>query len=1083
MLTVPRITRIESRVWALVLAGLAAGLILGASFLIQGRRLDRNRSAIHHQLLATQQVRADFARDLVDRSFAVLSLARNKRDDNLADRDMATYLERETSLRESLDQLLEMDILAESADELDQLTGAMAAWELKANQALGIRAEALALHYRNLERRAQLMRLLDRLGEASRQFENEVMSAETNWRREVHRALEEENDPDRLRAVTTNLLDGNGGSLNLIIRELQLSLREIRDTTWELSQTRDLQGVHSLGEQRLPRALALLDRSLADLRSVTPEDVYPTILLSRLCNHRDELQKVLLGVEEEPGRPGYHAQVRKEAERLARLADLIPQLDAASHEILVRLDTLQIEARRHTAGRQRDLTRHSGYQLAAIALLGLALSGLFLLLAQRIGNSIAIIRRREKQAAGELRRSRQRFVDISLASGDWVWETDKEGRFTYLAGNLRGSLGYTPEDLLGKLFQEFLPRDEKNRLVRAGLKVLRNPGEMIDVEHWVYNRAGLEVSVLTQAIPYYDEAGATAGFRGINKDITQRVRAREELLTAKEEAEAAAIQLEKAAAHANEMAQSAEAANAAKSQFLATMSHEIRTPMNGIIGMTDLLLDTGLGSEQRELAGTISSSAESLLTLLNDILDYSKIEAGRLAMEKIAFSPRQIVDEVLDLVVVQAAAKNLDLGAVVDPQVPWLCLGDPTRVRQVLLNLVGNALKFTEKGAVTLRVRPAEEPADHLQFSIQDTGIGIKRKEQEKLFLPFSQSDSTTTRKYGGTGLGLTISSKLVEMMGGEISVQSKLHRGSTFTFHCLLPEADAQQWSSHPLRDQVERIQARLKGKRALVMHPGAVTCQSLQAYLSKFGMAVTTTMGGNDLAQAAASSGDQGALDVLFLDANHPLGPPAALLELMPGTLAGPDTRVVTLGTLAAGGEAHSRDQEFKQLPAPLRFRSLLSGSFCRADQESRPPLQPGIGITPVSRLPLGSLRILLVDDNLVNRKVALGLLKKMGLTAETATSGQEAVQAWQDRTWDVILMDCMMPEMDGYTATRHIRAQEGEGAHVPIIAMTANAMEGDRERCLEAGMDDYVAKPIKRTLLEEALVRQKILDPAEA
>ena len=1080
--------RIETRVRALVLVGLATGAILGGSFILQGRILDRQRARIQERLSASQEVRADFARNLVDRSFAVLSLAKNKQDDDLARQDMASYLEQEQTLKRNLALMLEMGNLDGEFEDLDELTQAMSVWDLVTGQVLGVRAEYLGLHYRNRERRAQADYLLDCLAETCHEYETLLLDAETNWRREVHRLLEEDASPQQLRAVTTNLLNGRSNTMDLVLRELLVSLREIRETTWELGQTHDRTTAENLAGQQLPLSLDLLDRTLADLRSLNPEEVYPVVLLSRMSDQRDNLAEALLGTGEDQVQPGLGNRVLAEIRHLEKLDTLIPSLEHASQQVLKRLDSLEAGSRQYAARRQAEMAGKSRRHLLATSLLGLILSGTFLLLARRIGNSIAAIRRSEKQAARDLDHSRRRFVDIAMASGDWVWETDRDGCFTYLAGDVRGALGYTADELMGRAFLEFLPPDETRRLIRAGLRALRERDQMVDLEHWVFNKAGLEVSVLTQGVPHFDEKGAVSGFRGINKDITQRVRARDELLMAKNDAEAAAIQLERAAAKANEMAQAAEAANAAKSQFLATMSHEIRTPMNGIIGMTDLLLDTGLGADQRELAGTISSSAESLLSLLNDILDYSKIEAGRLEMEAIAFPVREIVDEVLDLVAVQAAQKDLALNAVVDPLVPWMSQGDPTRVRQVLMNLVGNALKFTERGAVTIRVLPHDSRPDHLHFSIQDTGIGIRSRDQKKLFQPFSQSDSTTTRKYGGTGLGLTISSKLVEMMGGDIQVQSAPGKGSTFSFHCRLPALDQAAWPGHPLRTQLEQMLPRTSGRRALVLHHTPATGEALCCHLQKLGMAAFSAAGEEEALDLAAAENRNGPVDAVFLDARHPAATIEEMVAALTPTVIGPGTHRVALGSLAVKTSPADRslqppEQALPQLAVPVRFRSLLIGAHCpNMGPVQTAPGAPNQGPAQALSSRDEPLKILLVDDNLVNRKVALGLLKKMGLTATTATSGHEALVAWQDGDFDVILMDCMMPEMDGYTATRHIRELEkknpGAPRHIPIIAMTANAMEGDRERCLDAGMDDYVAKPIKRSMLEQAMERQNLL-----
>ena len=783
----------------------------------------------------------------------------------------------------------------------------------------------------------------------------------------------------------------------------------------------------------------------------------------------------------------YHFQIRS-LELGAELDQLVPQLEIRTDTVLNQLDLLENRVAERAKLQEESMRTKNLQRQAGLILVGLILGSLFLLMARMIAGSIRRIRQKEEKSAQQLAISSKRFSDIALASGDWVWETDTHGKFTYVAGNLQPTLGLQAEDLLGSNFLDHLPEDEQKRMKRIMIKAFRQKGPIQDVEHWVQTQDDREVAVVTNGVPILDSKGLVTGYRGVNKDITKSIQAREEILRAKEDFESANIQLEKAAIRANEMAISAEAANAAKSQFLATMSHEIRTPMNGIIGMTDLLLDTTLTTDQRGLADTVSTSADSLLSLLNDILDYSKIEAGKMELELIPYSPREVLDEVLDVLGIKAEEKNLQLLVLADQDVPLITMGDPTRLRQVLINLTGNALKFTQQGSVTIKLETVSlGPSRHeLKFSITDTGIGIKQKDIAKLFEPFSQSDSTTTRKYGGTGLGLTISRKIVELMDGQIDAQSKLGKGSTFWFTTSLSSPTQSQVDQHPVQQDFQRAAGFLKGKHGLILHNHDATRSSFQNHLGTLGMGL---VGVTNLAEAKLALEDPsiaGNIDLLLVQDDHPDGNGEELRSNLGQTPDHGSPRTFLLTSLSArietGGSGSIVSSNY--LTTPLRFRSLLDESFntdCPSRLENK-----AIDNTPdpveTDQQWQQDFRILLVDDNLVNRKVALGMLKKMGLTATIATNGLEAVQAWQDQQWDLILMDCMMPKMDGYEATRTIRQQEEEGTHVPIIAMTANAMEGDKERCLAAGMDDYVPKPIKIHLLKSTIngQREKVLSP---
>ncbi|MBW2352216.1 MAG: response regulator [Deltaproteobacteria bacterium] len=490
--------------------------------------------------------------------------------------------------------------------------------------------------------------------------------------------------------------------------------------------------------------------------------------------------------------------------------------------------------------------------------------------------------------------------------------------------------------------------------------------------------------------------------------------------------------------------EAAEKANQAKSLFLASMSHDIRTPMNGIIGMTDLCLDTELTDEQREYLGMVKSSADSLLSLLNDILDFSKIESGMLELEEIGFNLNSAVEDTVKSLAYMAHNKGLELACRIHRDVPVALVGDPGRLRQVIVNLVGNALKFTEKGEVVVEVRLLEEADDHvfLHFLVRDTGIGISRDRQEKIFEAFSQADESTTRKYGGTGLGLSISSRLVSMMGGKIWVESEPGEGSTFQFTARFGLQEA------PLSSGKEKL-SDLKGMPVLVIDDNATNGEILREILLGWDMEPTIASGKDALRVVTGAARSGKPFSLVLLDAQ---------------------------ASKKGGFEIASEIKKRPEWAAPIIM--ITSSVGIRGDAEKSRKLGTGYGkgdlVTKHSvREKRARLRILLAEDNMVNQRLTVKLLTKMGYQVEVAGNGKEAVAAFERETFDLILMDVQMPEMDGFEATALIREKEKKtGGHIPIIAMTAHAMKGDRERCLDAGMDEYVSKPIRPQAVVDAI-----------
>ncbi len=647
-----------------------------------------------------------------------------------------------------------------------------------------------------------------------------------------------------------------------------------------------------------------------------------------------------------------------------------------------------------------------------------------------------------------------------------------------------------PEEIVGETISKFRPSRFADRFHEDDRRVLQTGEAIVDREEEHVLPDGSTGWVLTTKVPLRNREGQITGIVGISRDITRKKQSEiaiRQQATALEKANIRLVEINRIAERQNallearteELTQAREIAVEAsrlKSEFVANMSHEIRTPLNGIIGMTSLLLETPLNREQQEFADIIRTSGDSLLNIVNDILDFSKIEAGRLSLEIIDMDLVGTVEGAVELLSVKAQEKNLELGCFVIPDLLRYLRGDPGRVRQVLMNIVGNAIKFTESGEVSVEVTLAEDNGQTVKvhFAVTDTGIGIPEETRHRLFQPFAQGNGSTTRRYGGTGLGLVISQQLVELMGGGIRVESEVGKGSTFSWDVLFEKQTV--YADPPSRRE------SLAGLRCLIVDDLHTNRKIVHHYITSWGMGNGTAAGGAealDMLRMAARAGDP--YDIAILDMQMPEMDGIQLGKAIKADPAIAGTRLVLLTSMGIHNGAALREAGFAaSLSKPIRqshlfdcLATVMGETVVPAVDRSEQQTDFGVRKNPHRRTHR-TIRILVAEDNQINQLVAVNMLRKLGYSPDVAGNGREAVRAVSLIPYDLVFMDCHMPVMDGFEATGAIRRLERPPRRAVIVALTANALQGDRQRCIGAGMDDYLPKPVTQADVEAVIDR---------
>lgn len=654
------------------------------------------------------------------------------------------------------------------------------------------------------------------------------------------------------------------------------------------------------------------------------------------------------------------------------------------------------------------------------------------------------------RAEQELARERDLLKTIINNVPDLIYVKDRAGRFVTANASLLQLFKLPHTDALaGRTDYDFSPPELACQYVADDQNVMRDRRPLLDREETHRTSDGETLCLLTTKVPLFNADGEVIGVVGIGHDITQRKLADEEILAAKEVADKA---------------------NRAKSDFLANMSHEIRTPMNAIIGMTDLVLDTSLDQSQRGYLSMVQESADALLSVINDILDFSKIEAGKLDLEARIFEIRESLGDTMKTMGLKAHAKQIELAFRVAPDVPRFLCGDVGRLRQILINLVGNAIKFTSVGEVVVDVhlRRMNQSEATLEIAVRDTGIGIEKEKFDSIFREFEQADTSTTRRFGGTGLGLAISSRLVRLFGGEISIDSTVGSGSTFSFEATF------QMAPENVGQTQQRGIVVVGGTKVLIVDDNETNRLILREMLTNWGMIATMASSGQSAIETLRSAClDEHPFDLVISDVNMPEMSGYDFIAAIRQDGAMTDLPIVILTSGGRDGE-HALAEQLKvseRLMKPVK-QSEMFDAIVRVLGVNASELHTG-DQPEEKRIIHNRLKILLAEDNEINQRLAIGVLTRDGHEVVVARNGLETLEHYQHDRYDVILMDVQMPIMDGMEATQAIRELERQsGNHTTIVAMTAHAMKGDREKCLDAGMDEYIAKPIRLSVLREKL-----------